>query len=191
MLSGISSDYYLRLEQGRDRNPSTQVLESVARVLHLDHDATTYLLSLGGDTPRRTRRRSRKETVPLGIAKLLATLPLPAFVEGRCFDVLAANPLATAFSPRLTVGANRVAGRLPRPGRAGLPPGLGPGHRGPGWPVSASPSAPIPDDPRVIELVGELSLASPRFRQIWARQDVHGLKAPRPWSTTPSSARCG
>ncbi|WP_338089621.1 helix-turn-helix transcriptional regulator [Nocardioides lijunqiniae] len=25
MLAGISSDYYLRLEQGRDRNPSVQV----------------------------------------------------------------------------------------------------------------------------------------------------------------------
>ena len=30
MLAGISSDYYLRLEQGRDRNPSVQVLEALA-----------------------------------------------------------------------------------------------------------------------------------------------------------------
>jgi DNA-binding XRE family transcriptional regulator len=36
MLAGISSDYYLRLEQGRDRNPSVQVLEALAGVLHLD-----------------------------------------------------------------------------------------------------------------------------------------------------------
>ncbi|MCZ9343758.1 helix-turn-helix domain-containing protein, partial [Streptomyces sp. TRM76130] len=36
MLAGISSDYYLRLEQGRDRNPSVQVLEALARVLRLD-----------------------------------------------------------------------------------------------------------------------------------------------------------
>ncbi|WP_226863304.1 MmyB family transcriptional regulator [Mycolicibacterium baixiangningiae] len=28
------------------------------------------------------------------------------------------------------------------------------------------------DDPRFIELVGELSLASPRFRALWARHDV-------------------
>jgi hypothetical protein len=32
MLAGISSDYYLRLEQGRDRNPSVQVLDALARV---------------------------------------------------------------------------------------------------------------------------------------------------------------
>jgi transcriptional regulator with XRE-family HTH domain len=36
LLAGISCDYYLRLEQGRDRNPSMQVLEAVARVLQLD-----------------------------------------------------------------------------------------------------------------------------------------------------------
>src|SRR6478672_5762701 len=38
-LAGISADYYLRLEQGRDRNPSPQVLQALARVLGLDHGA--------------------------------------------------------------------------------------------------------------------------------------------------------
>jgi transcriptional regulator with XRE-family HTH domain len=110
MLAGISADYYLRLEQGRDRNPSAQVLESIARVLQLDADATAHLLLLGADRPRRHRAKSRprKETVPPGIAKLVVTLPLPALVEGRYFDVLAANSLATALSPRFTEGANRL-----------------------------------------------------------------------------------
>lgn len=36
LLAGISVDYYLRLERGRDRNPSVQVLEALARVLQLD-----------------------------------------------------------------------------------------------------------------------------------------------------------
>jgi hypothetical protein len=30
------------------------------------------------------------------------------------------------------------------------------------------------DDPRFIELTGELSLASARFRQLWARHEVRG-----------------
>ncbi|TPX05015.1 helix-turn-helix domain-containing protein, partial [Schumannella luteola] len=38
MLAGISADYYLRLEQGRDRHPSAQVLESIGRVLQLDDE---------------------------------------------------------------------------------------------------------------------------------------------------------
>jgi transcriptional regulator with XRE-family HTH domain len=108
MLAGISADYYLRLEQGRDPNPSAQVLESLARVLQLDEASTAYLLSLASERPRRLRRRPRKEAVPSGIGKLLDSLPMPAFVEGRYFDVLAANPLATALSPRLMIGRNRL-----------------------------------------------------------------------------------
>src|SRR6185437_11944471 len=33
MLAGISTDYYLRLEQGRDRTPSVAVVEAIGRVL--------------------------------------------------------------------------------------------------------------------------------------------------------------
>ena len=116
MLAGISADYYLRLEQGRDRHPSAQVLESIARVLQLDDGTTTYLLGLAADRPRRARRRPRKETVPLGIAKLVTALTLPAFVEGRYLDVLAANPLAAALSPRLVPGSN---GRRPAGDQSG------------------------------------------------------------------------
>ena len=50
-LAGISADYYLRLEQGRDRNPSAQVLEALARVFGLDATATQYLLSLSAARP--------------------------------------------------------------------------------------------------------------------------------------------
>lgn len=48
-LVGISADYYLRLEQGRDRNPSPHVLEAVAKVFGLDATATRYLLSLAAN----------------------------------------------------------------------------------------------------------------------------------------------
>jgi transcriptional regulator with XRE-family HTH domain len=171
MLAGISADYYLRLEQGRDRNPSVQVLESLARVLHLDDDATAYLLGLGAEKPRRSRRRPRRESVPTGIAKLVAVLPLPAFVEGRYFDVLAANALATALSPRLVVGGNRLRDVFLDPAEREL-------YRDwdedterlvAGFRESAGTDT---DDPRLIELVGEVSRASPRFRELWGRHDV-------------------
>ncbi|MFI0735276.1 helix-turn-helix domain-containing protein [Streptomyces sp. NPDC021225] len=171
MLAGISADYYLRLEQGRDRNPSAQVLESLASALQLDDDGTAYLLRLGADKPRRHRRPRRKETVPPGVAKLVATLPLPAFVEGRYFDVLAANALAAAVSPRLTVGGNRLRDAFLDPAERALYPdwenavvGMVAGLR-----ESVGTDT---DDPRFIELVGELSLASPRFSRLWARHDV-------------------
>jgi transcriptional regulator with XRE-family HTH domain len=171
MLAGISADYYLRLEQGRDRNPSAQVLESLARVLQLDEAGGAYLLSLGIDKPRRPRRRVRRETAPSGIRKLLGTITLPAFVEGRYLDVLAANPLATGLSPRLRTGRNRLRDVFLDPAEQALFPewdgataALVAGFRD-----SVGTDT---DDPRFIELVGELSLASARFRKLWARHDV-------------------
>ncbi|MCU1413177.1 MAG: putative transcriptional regulator, family protein [Microbacteriaceae bacterium] len=170
MLSGISADYYLRLEQGRDRNPSVQVLDSIARVLQLDELTSAYLLGLAAEKPKR-RRRAAKETVPLGISKLLGAVPFPAFVEGRYLDVLAANPLAAAISPRLVPGTNRLrdvfldaAEQALFPDWNGATAGLVAGFR-------QSVGTDI-DNPRLIELVGELSLASPRFRELWARHDV-------------------
>jgi len=175
MLAGISADYYLRLEQGRDRNPSAQVLESLARVLQLDSDATAYLLGLGADKPRRPRRRPRRETVQPGIAKLVATIGLPAFVEGRYFDVLAANTLATAVSPRLVPGGNRLRDVFLDPAEQSLYPNweLATANLVAGFRQSVGTDT---DDPRFIQLVGELSLASPRFRQLWARHDVAGRR---------------
>ncbi|MBE1878806.1 helix-turn-helix domain-containing protein [Myceligenerans pegani] len=174
MLAGISADYYLRLEQGRDRNPSVQVLESVARVLRLDDAGTAYLLGLAAQRPRRRRPRSRRETVPPGTLKLLGALGLPAFVEGRYFDVLAANSLATALSPRLRAGRNRLRDVFLDPaeqalyahyaGREDIAGQLVAGFR-----ASVGNET---DDPRLVELVGELSLASPDFRKAWARHDV-------------------
>ncbi|MFD0523891.1 helix-turn-helix domain-containing protein [Paractinoplanes durhamensis] len=170
MLAGISGDYYLRLEQGRDRNPSLPVLESIARVLQLDDDATAYLFGLAAPKPRRARR-PRKETVPTGIRQMLDVLGLPAFVEGRYFDVLAANPLATALSPHLQPGRNRMRSVFLDPQEQALYPDwdrdtatLVAGFR-----ESVGTDT---DDPRFVQLVGELSLASVQFRQLWARHDV-------------------
>ena len=171
MLSGISADYYLRLEQGRDRNPSRQVLESVARVLQLDEDGTAYLLSLGTDRPRSSRPRPRKEVVQPGIRLLLDTLHLPAFVEGRYFDVLAANSLAAAISPRLVAGGNRLRDVFLDPDEQALYPEweTATKHMVAGFRESVGTEV---DDPRVVDLVGRLSLSSAHFRELWARHDV-------------------
>src|SRR5215813_14965904 len=58
MLAGISTEYYTRLEQGRDRRPSPQVLDAVARALGLDDEAAAHLHAIAReDTARRPRRR--------------------------------------------------------------------------------------------------------------------------------------
>jgi transcriptional regulator with XRE-family HTH domain len=173
-LAGVSADYYLRLEQGRDRNPSPQVLAALARVFGLDATATEYLLSLAAPRPTRRRARPRPESVPAGIRQLLGAINLPAFVESRIFDVLAANSLATALSPSMRAGENRLRSMFLDPAER---------DRHPDWPKAiagmvASFRASIgtdTDDPGVAQLVGELSLASEQFRKLWARHDVKAL----------------
>lgn len=174
-LAGISADYYLRLEQGRDRNPSAQVLAALARVLGLDETATRYLLGLPSATGVRRARRSRpQERVPVGVRQLLGSLTLPAFVESRRFDVLAANPLATALYPSIVPGSNRLRSTFLDPDDR---------ERNPHWErdvvgMVASFRASLGgdvDDPAIAALVGELSLASEEFARLWARHEVRPL----------------
>ncbi|BBY84546.1 helix-turn-helix domain-containing protein [Mycolicibacterium tokaiense] len=171
MLAGISADYYLRLERGRDRNPSTQVLEAIANALQLDEDNADHLLSLAADRPRRTRRRTMAVSAPASILGLLPQLALPAFVENNHFDVLASNAMAAALSPRLVAGRNQLQDMFCDPEEIAL-------H--PDWDGTTecllsslrhSVGTDI-DDPLFVEFVDELSLASPRFRNMWDRHDV-------------------
>ncbi|MCD9154768.1 helix-turn-helix domain-containing protein [Aeromicrobium duanguangcaii] len=173
MLAGISADYYLRLERGKDRRPSVQVLESIARVLQLDAEHLDYLMTLTADKPRQRRRRPRRQTVPRGAHQLLMSLAQPAFIEDRYFDILAANPLATALSPRMAEGGNQMRDMFLDPAEQALYPQ---------WQkvtncfianLRQSVGTDV-DDPRFIELAGELSLASPWFRELWALHDVKG-----------------
>ena len=172
-LAGISADYYLRLEQGRNRNPSPQVLEALARVFGLDATATQYLLSLSAARPA-APRRPRRETVPPGIRQLLDVLDLPAFVENRMFDVLAANRLATALSPATRPGENRLRSVFLDAGEQDLHPDWARAAAGLVASFRASIGTDV-EDPRIAQLVGELSLASEPFRQLWARHDVRAL----------------
>jgi transcriptional regulator with XRE-family HTH domain len=174
MLAGISADYYLRLERGRDKNPSLQVLESLARVLHLDELEQEYLLSLAAPRPR-TKRRRKPERVPARLHQLLASVQVPAFVEGRAFDVLASNRLAVALSPRLQPGYNRLRSLLLDPEEQAFQQDWTRSAEG----FIAAFRKSIGDDidsPRFVELVGELAISSERFRALWARHDVRSLE---------------
>ena len=178
MLAGISADYYLRLERGRDRHPSAQVLEAIARVLQLDDDHVAYLLTLVADVPRSRAHRPRRATPPAGALKLLDSLVQPAFIEDRYFDIVASNALARLLSPGLAVGRNQLRDMFLDPAEQAF-------H--PDWEaltecfISSLRQAVGTDigDARFIELTGELSLASPRFRRLWARHEIRGQSGTR------------
>ncbi|WP_432934247.1 helix-turn-helix domain-containing protein [Microbispora sp. CA-135349] len=174
MLAGISADYYLRLERGRDKNPSAQVLESLARVLHLDELEQEYLLGLTAARPRPQPRR-KPERVPARLHQLLAGVQVPAFVEGRAFDVLASNRLAVALSPRLQPGYNRLRSLLLDPEEQAFQQHWT--RSAEGFIAAFRKSAGYDiHNPRFVELVGELALSSERFRTLWARHDVRDLE---------------
>ncbi|WP_433284331.1 helix-turn-helix transcriptional regulator [Pseudonocardia sp. CA-142604] len=170
MLAGISSDYYLRLEQGRDQNPSAQVIDALARALLLDPAATAHLHELARARTRRPAR-PRIERIPTGTAQLLDQLPMPAYVSGRYLDVLAANTLAHALSPNFAPGKNLLRQVFLDPGDRELHVDWERATASVVGGLRAAAGA-DPEDPNLAALVGELSMRSDRFRSLWARADV-------------------
>ena len=170
LLAGISADYYLRLEQGRDKNPSAQVLDALARALRLDIKATEYLHQLAGLTAAR-RDHPGAETAYQGARELIDQFPMPAIVASRCLDVLAANAVAQALSPGFAPGTNFLRWRLLEPAAREL---YVDWDEATDVAVSGLREAAgsAPDDPRLHSLIDELSTASARFRELWARADV-------------------
>ncbi len=106
VLASVSADYYARLEQGRERSPSAQVLDAIGRALHLDPDARGHLYRLAGMNPN-LRAGSSRDLVDPALLTLLDSFPAAAaYVLGPALDVLATNAVATALlSPFRTPGA--------------------------------------------------------------------------------------
>jgi transcriptional regulator with XRE-family HTH domain len=169
-LAGISSEYYLRLEQGRDKNPSAQILDAIARALQLDIKGTEYLHQLASP-PGSRREQLDLETAADGTNELINQFPMPAIVASRCLDVLAANPVARALSPGFTPGLNFLRWRLLEPAAREF---FVDWDEATDVAVSGLREAAgsDPDDPRLRALVEELSAASARFRELWARAEV-------------------
>jgi transcriptional regulator with XRE-family HTH domain len=169
MLAGISSEYLQRLEQGRDRHPSTEVLDSIARALRMDAKATAHLHQLAHSASR--PHRAPLEHVSPTIAELIDQFPMPAVVMDRYLDVLAANPIARALFPGRQVGQNFSRWLFVDPAARQVYPD---------WDDAAAltvrglreGSADDPDDPRLLALISELSSASERFKRLWEQADV-------------------
>ena len=169
-LAGISSDYYLRLEQGRDKNPSAQVLDALARALLLDIKATEHLHQLAVASGSH-RDHGYVETVTDGVDELIEQFAMPAIVASRCLDVLAANSIARALSPGFTPGENFLRWRLLEPAARDF---YVDWDEATDVAVSGlrEAAASDPTDPRLRSVIDELLAASERFRELWACADV-------------------
>lgn len=92
-LAGISVEYLTRLEQGRDRHPSTQVLGALADALRLTTDERIRLRVLAkaadGPFPCHEVQPPAAAVRPTVRALLDRLEPAPAYVVNRLGDVLA------------------------------------------------------------------------------------------------------
>ncbi|MGW5941557.1 helix-turn-helix domain-containing protein [Streptomyces celluloflavus] len=93
-LAGISTDYYVRLEQGRERRPSPAVVEGLCQALLLDTVAARYLRELtitgtavGEETPRMGADRLE------AVDQLLGSMTVPALLVNRWLDIVGSNIL--------------------------------------------------------------------------------------------------
>jgi transcriptional regulator with XRE-family HTH domain len=174
MLAGVSTDYYIRLEQGRERHPSERVLNALVRVLGLGPDAATHLYRLAELRPRH-RTVGQSEYVSPNLLRLMRSWPYtPALVCGRWLDVLAGNPLATALYDGLEYADNLLHLVFLDPAASEFYPDWEHVARCRVAQLRAAAGADL-DDPHLNDMVGELSYKSPEFRRMWARHEVASL----------------
>ncbi|MFF0223393.1 helix-turn-helix transcriptional regulator [Streptomyces sp. NPDC004629] len=182
VLAHISTEYYIRLEQGRAPRPSGEVLAGIAGALRLTDAESDHLHILAGTAPTRTRLH-RRDVRP-SIVALIERLPqTAAFVISPMFEVLAWNDLAAALMEdfaRLAPEDRNLARRaFLAPERAGATVyGISDAAEFRHHVVMElrATLARYPTDPAVTGLVDELCDASPDFARLWERNDVQAAQ---------------
>ncbi|MFC5185541.1 helix-turn-helix transcriptional regulator [Actinomadura harenae] len=95
-LAGMSTDYYMRLEQARSPQPSVQMLAALTRALRLTIDERDHLYLLAGHRPPEGARAG--EYLRPSMLYLLDQLEgVPAQVLSDLGDVLAQSDMAKAL----------------------------------------------------------------------------------------------
>lgn len=175
-LADVSTDYYTRLEQGRNIHPSRSVLASVARALQLNDAESAHMFDLLDNCGGQAVDPPTAQRVRPGMRQLLEAVgEVPAVVLGRRTDILAANHMA-----RLVFADFPAMAREQRNYTRWIM--LDPAARVlfTDWHAAASDAVAAlradvgkhPGDPAATALVGELAVNSEEFRQWWARHTV-------------------
>jgi transcriptional regulator with XRE-family HTH domain len=90
LLAGVGVTWYTWLEQGRQINASTQVLDAIARTMRLDRAERWHLYRLSEAMPMNAG--TGQCAVPEAIKEVVRALdPLPAVVTNGRFDILESN----------------------------------------------------------------------------------------------------
>ncbi|MEU9286589.1 helix-turn-helix transcriptional regulator [Streptomyces sp. NPDC048275] len=181
-LAGISIDYYVRLERGKETRPSPSVLDALARALQLDDAEHQHLRELAARAARYAPEPPPppSRTVRPHLKLILETMrPSPAYVISRSMDLLAWNPGGLALYAGLAdwpaTQRNLARYLFLHPTARTLFPDWDYQVRGCVARLRAVAGT-DPDAPDLTSLVGELLLKSPDFAKLWERYDVTGRK---------------
>ncbi|MDI3315973.1 MAG: helix-turn-helix transcriptional regulator [Mycobacterium sp.] len=105
--AGISADYYARLEQGREKHPSVQVLDALVVALGLSLDEAAYLHDLAIPQHRWRRKPGAQQDPAEYLLLLMQSWTLgPAYIVNRRCDVLAENVQASLLFSQFTITGN-------------------------------------------------------------------------------------
>jgi len=174
-LAHIGTSWYTSLEQGRSVNPSEDVLNNIAKALRLTEDERHHLHLLA-----RPAQQEKVEDQQLNAAleqMIMAFDPNPAFVMGKCWDLLMWNKAAEfvfrfpSFSKELQQRPNWMRLFLTDTKRR---------SNIKDWEDKAgvivarfrADYAHYPNDPRFKELIEEFMQNSQLFRETWPLHDV-------------------
>lgn len=184
VLSGVSTEWYTKLEKGHITGVSEEVLGAVARALTLSDDERDYLFDLAraARVPVRAAVHRPVTGVPEPVRWFLESVTLSAvFLRNGRLDVVESNPLARALHAPL----------FESPTARSAPPNFARFHFLDDssrdffldWEGGARATVALlraeagrePGDRALRELIGELSTSSPDFTRLWAAHDVRTL----------------
>jgi transcriptional regulator with XRE-family HTH domain len=176
-LSGMSADYYSRIEQQRGPQPSEQMLAAIARGLHLSLEERDHLFLIGGHPA--PVRNPRSDHINPGMMRILDRLAdTPAQVMNHLGETLKQTRPAIALlgdDSRWTGMARSMVYRWFTEPSARLI-----------YPVADHPMhgrmftaqarlAYTRGDPRAVALIESLVAVSPDFAKIWAEHTITPL----------------
>lgn len=191
--AGMSATWYTWMEQGRPTNPSTHLLESLARALQLDQVERAHLFRLARpEAPAQQKPAAQRPLDPSLSAVLRGLHPHPAYAFDALWNVIEWNDAATALLgpfDRSDPLRGNVLVRL---------------FRDPAWrslftdweAITQSAvaqyraaTAAFQRHPQRLAIIRELEQASPRFAALWKEQDVAASPAWRKRIDHPKAGR--
>ncbi|MCF6410061.1 helix-turn-helix transcriptional regulator [Pseudalkalibacillus salsuginis] len=177
-LAHIGTSWYTSLEQGRSVNPSEDVLNNIAKALRLTEDERHHLHLLARPVQQ---EKVEDQQLNVGLERTIRALePNPAFVIGRCWDLLLWNKAAELVF-RLPSFSNNTQQRLNWMRYLLTDAKLGSNIKD--WEAGAqvliaqfrADYAHFPNDERFKELIEEFMQISKLFREIWPLYDVQTI----------------